>query len=77
VQWRRENAREIMNYSDEESAHLYNLNVLRKARQEVKDDKLGSKSCTNLFDSILNFKNDIKFYMSVRDIGFDKFHVFF
>jgi len=77
VQWRRENAKEIMNYGDEEPAHLYNLNVLRKARQEAKDNKLGLKSSINLFDSILNLKNDVEFHMSIRDIGFDKFHVFF
>jgi len=76
VQWRHENAKEIINYGDEEPAHLYNLNVFRKARQEAKDDKLELKSCTNLFNSSLNLKNDVEFHMSIRDIGFDKFHVF-
>lgn len=68
-----------MDYGDKEPAHLYNLNVLRKVHQEekTKDEKLGLKPSTSLFDSILNLKNDVEFNMSIRDIGFDKFHVFF
>lgn len=77
VQWKRENVKELMDYGDKDPAHLYNLNVLRKARQEAKDEKLGLKLSTSLFDSILNLKNNVEFNMSIRDVGFDKFHVFF
>lgn len=66
-----------MDYGGKDPAHLYNLNVLRKARQEAKDEKLGLKLSTSLFDSIMNLKNNVEFNMSIRDVGFDKFHVFF
>ena len=66
-----------MDYGDKRPAHLYNLNVLRQAGHEAKNEKLGLKPSTNLFDSILNLKKDVEFHMSIRDVGFDKFHVFF
>jgi len=40
ILWRRDATKE-MDYGDSEPSHLYNNNVLRKARQESKDKELG------------------------------------
>lgn len=50
--WRRERADDLMDVGDDEPAHLYSCNVLRKAKQERQDRLLGVTS-NNIFENLL------------------------
>lgn len=41
ILWRREEAQKSIKYGDPEPSQLYNVEVLKKARQEGKDKELG------------------------------------
>lgn len=54
--------------------NLYQLNVLRKAKQEYKDIDLGIK-LTNPIDSLVEFKRNLRFSGSIHNIGIDPLFV--
>lgn len=53
--WRRKQADILMDVGDDEPAHLYTCDVLRKAKQERQDSLLDVTS-TNMFESLLLMK---------------------
>lgn len=75
--WRRDKANEVMSFGDVEPAHLYNENVLRKAKQLEKDRMLGLYNVTDPILSIAQLKYKSEFVGFIRDIGMDKFYVMY
>lgn len=75
--WRREKANEIMTFGDVEPAHLYNEEVLRKAKQLEKDRILGLNDVSDPIASIVELKYKPEFAGCIRDIGIDKFFVMY
>jgi len=75
--WRREKANEIMTFGDVEPAHLYNENVLRKAKQLEKDRILGLSNVSDPIVSIADLNYKLEFAGCIRDIGMDKFFVMY
>lgn len=68
--WRREQADILMDVGDDEPAHLYTGDVLRKAKQERSDKLLGVTS-TNIFQSLWLMKYSSRFEGAIRFIGLD------
>lgn len=71
--WRRKAAK-IMSYGDTEPAHLYNSNVLRKARQQAKDKDLGLYNVSEPLTSLHKMKYNVEFAGVIREIALDKFY---
>lgn len=68
--WRRKQADILMDVGDDEPAHLYTCDVLRKAKQEWQDKLLGVTSI-NLFESLLLMKYNSRYEGAIRFIGLD------
>lgn len=75
--WRREEANKVMSFGNVEPAHLYNENVLRKAKQLEKDRILGLSNVTDPILSIAKLKYNSEFAGFIREIGMDKFYVMY
>lgn len=68
--WRRKQADILMDVGDDEPAHLYTCDVLRKAKQERQDKLLGVTSI-NMFESLLLMKYSSRYEGAITFIGLD------
>lgn len=75
-QYRRKLINECMKFGDSEPPFLYELQALRKARQDAnKNEKLWIHKLENLFDNLAKIRNDIQYNKFIRNIVFDKFFI--
>lgn len=76
-QWRNEKAR-LLIQNGVEPAHLYNLECLQKIKFQARIAHIGIKYFKNEFGSLQNLKhNSIEYGHIIKNIGFDKFYVFY
>lgn len=75
--WRREKANELMEFGDVEPAHLYSEDVLRKAKQQYRDEQLGVSKEKDPIFSLLNIKYGLEFAGCIQQIGIDKFYTMY
>lgn len=74
INWRRENARKLINFGDPEPCNLYTLDVLRKCRQEAmmrKMDYFPPSKCP--INSLLVLKYTLPYSSIIKNLGLDKF----
>lgn len=62
-----------MEFGDKAPAHLYNKDVLRKAKQTESDRELGLRKGVDLLESVRELKYRTEFVGTIREIGNDKF----
>lgn len=72
--WQRDEANRKMEFGDNMPPNLYNTNVLRKAKQEFRDSKLGIE-INNPVMSLIELKHTIPFAGSIHLISADPFIV--
>lgn len=74
LQWRRQFADANMEYGDDENPILYNLEILRKAKQDSVDFNLGT-SGPDPITSLIALKHSVEHSGSIHTICVDKFFV--
>ncbi|CAL1677483.1 unnamed protein product [Lasius platythorax] len=71
--WRNEEAKKLMSFGDDIPPTLYNLTVLRKAKQEKSDKRLQLQSNTDLLHN-LNIAKCTRFLRTIHNIGLNPFY---
>lgn len=66
-----------MDFHDPEPAHLPDLEVLRKARQEGRNRKMGINSAISMWKTLQTLKGTVEQKKYIKEIGFDRAHVFY
>jgi len=66
-----------MTFGDVEPAHLYNENVLRKAKQLENDRVLGLNNISDPILAVVELKYKAEFAGFIRDIGIDKLFIMY
>lgn len=75
--WRRREATKIMKFGEPEPSHLFSKEVLRKAKQEIRDDDLIGGKFLDIVTSLCNLQNDVEYSGIIKEFCINKFHLIY